>query len=366
MAAPPNKTPYRPVPSHFTPLSVDVLFYERVNRDTAQWRAVPAYNTAHPNSENWPNHFFVYSEPDDEPGWERWWYVADPALQHLYNFETTANLQTQWPSLTQTYLIERSLYTGPGHTAGITAPPSLGKVWTRMGDAESRIGVDKLDSRFVVLKISYEDITLPLTRQRIENDSGQIVIVEIHKVPVGTAAQMVNAQGYIVEVAPINTQWSLSTKDKVSALMGQGERNYQIHRPWPWPPVLIGLSIRLNVDLSFGYDYVMKSWDDVCLIDVREYWSQTAPALSLPPTMGKTSIVWRGALLPPINIPECLHTLVFIKEEADGNVVQRVYPATAYTNWPATIVLVVSVQPHPQGGFRVTQWTVHSPVGITG
>lgn len=363
-----NTTPYRPVPSHFTPLSVDVLIFERVERDTSQWRTVPAYNTAHPNTAKWPNHFFVYAEPDDAPGWERWWYVADPLTQHLYNFEVANTLQNQWPQLTQTYLIERALYTGPGHTSGIVAPPALGKVWTRMGDGESRIGVEKLDSRFVVLRINYEDISDPILRQRIDKGSGQKVTVEIRKVPASTAAEQVNAQGYIVEVEPINLDWALSTKDKVSAMTGAGVRNFQMHRPYPWPPVLLGFATNTNVEGGQGYDYVMKTWDDECLIDVQEYWNETRPALSAPSTLGKTSIRWNGAHLN-INIEPCLHPQINITETGSGaspSVRFRIYPATLYTDWPVSITVYPSVRPFPGGGYAIIKWVIYSPKGIVG
>lgn len=365
VAAPQNKTPYRPIPSHITPLVVDVLFFEKVNRDTPQYRTVPAYNTAHPNAQMWPDHVLCYVEPSDEPGWENWWFVANFTTQGNYNYEVGADLNNRWPSLTQTWIIERSLYTGPGHNTGITAPPALGYTWTRLGDSEGRIGNDKLDSRFVVLKISYEDITQALITQRIDNDSGQIVIVETRRVPVGTAAQKVNSQGYIVEIEPTNTLWSISTKDRVSALMGAGIRSYSVHRPWPWPPVLMNFITLVGGGGDFIFNYSLKSWDDECLIDVREYWSQTAPALAAPTTLGKTSIRWNGELLN-INIPECLHPEFTVTETQGGTTVWRTFPATLFVDWPPTVTIFPSVRPHPKGGFSIVEWTVHSPVGVVG
>lgn len=365
VASPKDVTPYRPVRSYITPLNVDVIFWEKVNSDSAQWSTPPVYGTAHPNAVNWPTHKLVFVEESDEPGWQRWWYVADFQTQGLYNYEAELNLSTEWPKLTQTWIIPRAIYTGPGHTSGITAPPALGKTWRRMGDAEARIGQQTLDSLYVVLRIFYEDISLPLYRQRIDSGSGQIVNMEMRKVPAGTAGQTANTAGYIVEVAPINIQWSLSTKDRVSAMIGAGVRQYTIHRPFPWPPVLINFQLRLNIDLSIGYDYSLKTWDGECRIDVREYWSLTAPATGSPINIGKTSIRWNGALVN-INIPECLHPFIQIKETGNNRVVWRNYPATPYTDWPSSQVIYPSINPHPNGGYMVTQWTVYSPQGIVG
>lgn len=360
-----TRTPYVPILSHISPNVADTLFFEKVNRDTAAYHNPPVYGTPHPNAQDWPNYFFVYMEPSDESGWENWYFCADLIAQGNYNFEASLNLQNEWPRLTQTWILPRSIYTGPGHTSGITAPPTLGKIWERTGDSETRIGFEKLDSIFILLRIDWEDISSAIYRQRIDDESGQIVIVEMRKVPVGTAAQQADPTGYITEIAPINVEWSLSTKDKVSSLIGAGIRNYTIHRPFPWPPVLISFRLRLNVDLSIGFDYSIKQWNGECRIDVSEYWSLTAPAIGDPSVLGGTAIRWNGALVN-VNIQETLHPEAFISETENGLTVFRTYPATPFVDWPSTQVVYPSVRPCPKGGFNITKWVVHSPVGIVG
>ncbi len=349
---------------YISPRIGDIMFYERVPVEKVVDNLSLAYGAAHPLPSLWANHKLAAIKADpNEAGMQRIYWLAERPSQEAYNWELEDDTSTQWPRLVQTWVILRSAFTGLD--LAVTAPSAYGHTWTRIGEREKRTGDEITDGLFVVLQVVWEDIRSPLYRQKIDDESGQIVTVEIQKVPAGTAAQQADAQGYIVEVEPINTRWGISTKDKVSAMMGAGVRSYQIHAPWPWPPVLMGFLLRTNVDNTAGYDYSMKTWDDLCLIDVQEFWSLTPPTLSAPTTLGKTSVVWKGGLLS-VALPECLHPLITITESAGGSTVWRTWPATSFVDWPPTVEVYRSVRPHPKGGYAVVKWTVHSPVGVVG
>lgn len=287
-----------------------------------------------------------------------------PSGQVAYNYEVTDDDEARWPRLVQNWIVPRASFTGTRMTSGIVAPPALGRTWTRTGEREVRFQNGALDGLFILLQITWEDISSPLRRQRIDVDSGRIVTVEIRKVPAGTAGQQVDAQGHIREIDPINTRWALETKDAVSGLVGVGVRDYRMHRPYPWPKVMVGFALVNNVDLSIGYEYQMKQWDDECLIDVLEYWSPTRPAVPSPTVLGATSIRWNGVLVPNINIEPCLHSLITITEFANSRTRFKVYPATRYQDWPASVTIYPSVRPHPKGGYYVTRWIVYAPQGV--
>lgn len=339
------------------------MFYELVKVESVVNDATLAYGTAHPKPSQYPNHKLAAIKPDpNEPGMQRFYYLAERLAQEAYNWEIAEVTRSQWPRLVQTWVFLREDFTTL--EMSVTAPSSYGRVWTRIEEEERRTGDEITDGLFIVLQVTYEDISNDVVSRQIDPDSGRAVEIRLRKVPAGTAAQQANALGYITEIEGLNRRWALSTKRPVSGLIGVGVRDYQIHRPWPWPPVLMGFATKTNVDGSFGFDYAMKEWDDECLIDVREFWSQTAPRLSAPTTLGKTAIVWSGALLGNINVPPCLHSQVILREEANGEARQRTYAATLYTDWPVSITVYNSVRPFPGGGYRVETYTIYSPKGI--
>jgi len=195
-----------------TPNVSDLLFYEHHKVSEYQEKPYPAYGTAHPQPSVYPNHKLVLIEPADwQDGTDRlqkFWYCADFATQHLYNYELDNVTKTKWPQLVQTWFIRRSVYTGS--EMGVTAPPALGQVWTRISDREERIGNERLDSIFVKLIVIYEDITRPLKRQQIDPESGRMVGVTITKVPADTIGQDTNTAGIYAEIEPLNDKWETS------------------------------------------------------------------------------------------------------------------------------------------------------------
>lgn len=361
----PVLTPTSQRPLDFiSPRIGDLLFFERVPVEKVVNNASLSYGSAHPKPSQYPNHKLAAIKADpNEAGMQRLYWLAERSSQQDYNWELEDDTSEQWPRLTQTWVILRSSFTGLN--MAVTAPSAYGHTWTRIGERERRTGDEITDGLFVILQVIYEDITNPLRKERIDEGSGQVVSMSIKMVPVGTAGQAADAQGYITTVDPINTHWGIATTDRISAAIGTGVRSYSKYVPYPWPPVLMGFRLRLNVDLSYGYDYALKTWDGECLVNVREYWNLTPPAMSAPTNLGKTGIRWNGSLVN-IDIPECLHGIISITETANGRTVFRNYPRTPLLDWPTSIVVYPSVHPFPGGGYWVTEWSVFSPVGIVG
>lgn len=149
-AQPPKPAPVRTrVLVRPTPDIDDLFFYELVQSHVAQKKTPPAYGTAHPDIDTYPNHVLVYVTPheDDEPGWQRWYYAAERANQDDYNFELDGE-----GTLTRTYVVPRADYLD-----GTFVAPSIGTADSVFTDYDfvsqdvKRIGQQELDSYFVLI-----------------------------------------------------------------------------------------------------------------------------------------------------------------------------------------------------------------------
>lgn len=99
----------RHVPVLFTPLG-ELLFYERVNEATTRSNAMQAkreIGDAHPMASRWPNHKLAGIGPDPDEGWTRYYYAADRADQHTYNWRLEQADRLK-PRVIQTYVLKRS------------------------------------------------------------------------------------------------------------------------------------------------------------------------------------------------------------------------------------------------------------------
>ena len=97
------------VPVLFTPLG-ELLFYERVNEVSTRSdgkQTKRAIGDAHPKASRWPNHKLAGIAPDPDEGWTRYFYAADRANQHQYNWTLEQEGRLK-PRVVQTYVIPRS------------------------------------------------------------------------------------------------------------------------------------------------------------------------------------------------------------------------------------------------------------------
>lgn len=93
-----------------TPRVQDILFYETEKTTKGSFgrygKDIPAYNTPHYDSKNWPNHKFVFAQPEQTDGQlMRFYYAADRESQDDYNYELRDGQE-----LIRTYVIPRDEY----------------------------------------------------------------------------------------------------------------------------------------------------------------------------------------------------------------------------------------------------------------
>lgn len=152
-----------------TPKIADIIFYERHDsrlaknkRDSRQRN----YGTPHPLKSEFPNHKLAYIEPDDNKGWEKWYYVADRDSQDDYNFETEYpyNGLKQFPRYKRTYVIPREDY-APLHK-GVADPryPEAKLIF----EQQSRTGERQLDNLYVVVTREYDHVP-DIQQQNLHN-----------------------------------------------------------------------------------------------------------------------------------------------------------------------------------------------------
>lgn len=219
----------------------DFIFYERVKAELVNKPTglMPAdYGGAHGLASVYPDHKMVAVKPDPEEGWVRVYYAKERANQEAYNYEVDAPLDDDWPRLVQTWVILRSAYTGPGMS--VTAPPALGKTWTRTGDVERRTGDEITDSLFVVLRVFYRDISTVLVDW--EQDPETRDTVKIERQIVSGMAVPTFATGTEVTQKALGTGFSLRVTRTINSGSAPTAYNLAIWVPFRRPTLMYGLS----------------------------------------------------------------------------------------------------------------------------
>lgn len=147
----------RRVLTYVTPELGDILFYELRDTHQPEFRTPPAYGTAHPDTDDWPDHFFVYATPakeglDSNPGLQYWYYAArrSKTEQDAYNFEFEGDHK-----LTRTYIVKRADWVAGNSYFPALADGTADTTYTDYdfnGENVLRIGQKELDSMFVVVQ----------------------------------------------------------------------------------------------------------------------------------------------------------------------------------------------------------------------
>lgn len=158
--------------------------------------------------------------PSEDPHIETWTFVLGFKEQWKYNYELGANLPDQWPTLTQTWVIERVQYEPK---MLMHAPPDSTKVrsagvWTRMGETEVRTQDEALDSLFVILRVTWEDHTIPLKGWEVRQDTGEAFETTTERVPAGTVGSGSDSDGVYSEIVAVNDVWALRVTKTNSGL----------------------------------------------------------------------------------------------------------------------------------------------------
>lgn len=95
-----------------TPLPVDLIFYQRHDANLPKNKKF-TYGSPHPDKIQFPNHVLALVTPDDQEGFQKWYYVAKRQDQDLYNWEfLDADIKgNKFRLVTRTYITLRSEYT---------------------------------------------------------------------------------------------------------------------------------------------------------------------------------------------------------------------------------------------------------------
>lgn len=155
-----NKSPPGyPVLTFPSPKTGDVLFYETVDTKVGPLSKTPEYGTAYPNKAKFPDHVLVYIAPVDEDGNRKYWYACDRQRQDDYNFEISYPYggRRDAPRFTRTYFIKRAEYTALAEGGADPVFPTA----ILIGQEMKRIGVQELDSLYVLVQRLYDIIPAP-------------------------------------------------------------------------------------------------------------------------------------------------------------------------------------------------------------
>ena len=283
----------------FTPLSTDVFVVEQFNVVQSPNDSIPAYGTPHDTIsklKSWPNHKFCHQTNPDEQGNYQRVYVADQGTQHLYNWETSD--APDWPTITQTFIVPRATYVFRPATPDTTyPPPPSGNVNTTgysiTSVEEQRIGEPRLDSLYVAVKITRENVARTQVRRYVDLDTNTVQEETVQKVPAGTLGSAVGASGTYTDVSPLNSYWSTSSTKKAqglagNAVLGVASRTMFYRDNYTWPRVLNYIDIQpILADPSDIYSpargfawrpvWLADAFDGPCNYTLVERWTLEKP-----------------------------------------------------------------------------------------
>lgn len=373
----PIPTPIQKIPA--TPLIGDLLVSETVDTKVAVNATFPEFGTPHPNSARWPNHKFGWVEAG-EKGIQRWVYVADRANQHLYNWEVDNSAER--PTVKQTFLIPRDEFEDGNLT--YTPPTFLDtNDYQMVAVVQGRSDIAKLDNLYVVVQVVWEDLSVILSGQELDTETGVLLPYSKEKVPAGTPGEAVNLSGSYSEVQPVNSLWSIKTTKQAAGLAGSANNGSAVRAPYPvvvnysWPPVLNSqtpFSVFRPPLRAGGYgraivtpNYLRDGYDGPCVAMVFEEWTLNPPSIStVNNAMFPAPINWEGALLQ-VSIPPTLHQGFQIWETSGTNhpdykyyYFQQNIRATVPTDWPPYIDSKVDVRPY-FGGYLSRRIRIFNP-----
>lgn len=352
-----------------TPLVGDIFVYKysditKPNNEAPAW-GTPC-DTIDSVKKSYPNHKFAWRD-EIEGGKYRDTYIADLPTQHLYNWQTISNQDT-WKTIRQVFVIPRADYTESPANPGTVYPPPPSQYVNPTGYeitsiTETRSGDGRIDSLYVLVEVIREKIDVPLEGYKFDPDTGKMNPVYTQKVPAGTPGQTINPDGTITEIAPFNTQWSISTTRQAaglagSAIDGVASRTWNFVDDYYWPRVLDFIHIRGGSATGFAVTpiYLVDQYNGPCRMTMLERWTIDPPVEVLPTVLLPEDITFNGLYLD-VRIPHSLHVGLPIFEPG----FYQYYNATNYIYWPATIVASVTVEPD-QGGWIQRIITVHAPL----
>jgi len=127
----------------------DILFYELKDaRIPSYAKGQPEYGDAHPDKAKWPDHELVYISPDDETGFERWYYAVAPKDQDDHNYTKVHPFGgLPWAyQIKRVYFLKREGYVA---LAKGTLDSADDKAYLTE-EVQQKTGVEQLDSLYVL------------------------------------------------------------------------------------------------------------------------------------------------------------------------------------------------------------------------
>jgi hypothetical protein len=389
----------------------DSLFFETIDAQRVG-KVPPAYGTAHPDTDKFPDHTLAYVKQADPNGQLYYYYYANTrASQDEYNFEySQASLgDTKFDTVVRTYVSLRSEFKEDDATllAGAampTAPAAAnfsGKGYILMTRAQKRLGDRELDGIFVVEQRTYfvrkvmdtlrwDDVSHRNLKTSVSfKYDGEIVsgdtinnILADSDNAYWAPALVTDPQNSSIKIAKyregsrISSDWIQIVRTELIAGVATGNvlavDSYFTTIDHTFPPVLSSVDIadweRQDGQLETMPTYEMnpEGYSGPCKARIDIKWSAT-PHQGLQAFSMETQSFRIVTPYVSLSIPPCLMNGGSFNI-ATGNQ-DPVYSVNTYTKeipvtsppfWPTSLVTRDRQEP-AKGGYIRTTWTVYSP-----
>ena len=414
--------------SFVSPKVADLLFFEtvdaqKIGNTPAEIEAnLPAYGTAHPDTENFPTHTLCFVKQADPEGlFYQYYYAADRASQDDYNFEfSQADLGgNKYDTVVRTYVIKRedfddddaSLKAGDAmpNTALRTDDTKFFEVdkYILMTRKQKRVGDKELDGLFVVEQRVYFN-RVDIVTHNMDSATGG-VLARVEKVVYrGEEFNPPNATAAFIETIAEQDDddkwgldddgrswaceqvsydwWKITIQDVIpqglgSLYGGKLIRQYDTWQNFTWPSVVDGL-VFTTADRKDGASQTtvtvrMKegkqggNWPTK--MTVKQVWSKSVfSSGSLPtPTVFKTTSARYAGIQFKVSVTNVLTPAITLTDfigtkHPTYKLGEYAFPkpwcqASDPTDWPESEFEAAVTQKPFRGGYLLEVVFVHPP-----
>ncbi len=386
-----------------SPQNEDFIFYETVDSQRVG-EEIPEYQSPHPDTDNYPNHYFVFASQEEERDRlsYRYYYAAKRDNQDDYNWEfSSASLGgTRYDTVVRSYVTLRSEYSEDqpelASAMPITAkdPFSAGDGYILLDTEQKRIGERELDSVFIREQKTFIK-RVPITSLSYDDLFGQqlhIIETVYHmdesppEVNNKTIAQLLadpdheywalNNDGYLRTAVSASANWAVVRQRQVIK-MEEGTtlvRSFNTTENFTWPNVLSEFRVDIYNKKRGGADVITtpifkrSMYRGPCSASVEMHW-QKDPFTDINPDepMLPTSVSV-NTVLASFNSPASLHngTYVPVIIGTEDPVYemgswQFTVEPTNYLDWPSKILASDDQRPF-RGGYLRQKTTIHNPL----
>ena len=403
--------------SFVSPKVADLLFFEtvdaqKIGNTPAEIEAnLPAYGTAHPDTENFPTHTLCFVKQADPEGlFYQYYYAADRASQDDYNFEfSQADLGgNKYDTVVRTYVIKRedfddddtSLKAGDPmpNTALRTDDTKFFEVdkYILMTRKQKRVGDKELDGLFVVEQRVYFN-RVDIVTHNMDSATGGVLAREIENATaafIETIAEQddddkwgLDDDGRSWACEQVSYDWwKITIQDVIpqglgSLYGGKLIRQYDTWQNFTWPSVVDGL-VFTTADRKDGASQTsvtvrMKegkqggNWPTK--MTVKQVWSKSVfSSGSLPtPTVFKTTsaryagiqfkVSVTNVLTPAITLTDFIGTKHPTYKMGEYAFPKPWCQASDPTDWPESEFEAAVTQKPFRGGYLLEVVFVHPP-----